>query len=81
MWSAGAVIRGIYLSIDGGSETAERQAAIYSAAGGIRPDRVVPVSLDAGTDTAFIKRYVQTATRMFPRALLHFEDFEATPPT
>jgi malate dehydrogenase (oxaloacetate-decarboxylating) len=65
----------IIVCSDGSIQTAERLAATYSVAAGIRPDRVVPVSLDAGTDTAFIKRYVETATRMFPRALLHFEDF------
>src|SRR5262245_20437312 len=72
--------------------------AVYSAAAGIDPDRVIPVSLDVGTDRgsllndplyvgnrhsrvrgerydAFIDSYVKTATKLFPNALLHFEDF------
>jgi malate dehydrogenase (oxaloacetate-decarboxylating) len=72
--------------------------AVYTAAAGINPDRVIPVMLDVGTDResllndpryvgnrhgrvrgarydALIEAYVQTATRLFPNALLHFEDF------
>lgn len=72
--------------------------AVYTAAAGIDPDRVIPVMLDVGTDResllndpmyvgnrhsrvrgeeydALIKAYVETASRMFPNALLHFEDF------
>jgi malate dehydrogenase (oxaloacetate-decarboxylating) len=72
--------------------------AVYTAAAGINPDRVIPVMLDVGTDResllndplyvgnrhgrvrgsrydALIDAYVQTATRLFPNALLHFEDF------
>jgi malate dehydrogenase (oxaloacetate-decarboxylating) len=72
--------------------------AVYTAAAGIDPDRVIPVMLDVGTDResllndpmyvgnrhsrvrgerydAMIKAYVETASRLFPRALLHFEDF------
>lgn len=72
--------------------------AVYTAAAGIDPDRVIPVMLDVGTDResllndplyvgnrhsrvrgkeydAFIAAYVETATRLFPKALLHFEDF------
>jgi malate dehydrogenase (oxaloacetate-decarboxylating) len=72
--------------------------AIYTAAGGIHPSRVIPVMLDVGTDResllndpvyvgnrhgrvrgerydALVGAYVQTASRLFPHALLHFEDF------
>src|ERR1700733_9871351 len=72
--------------------------AVYTAAAGIDPDRVIPVMLDVGTDREsllndplyvgnrhsrvrgerydeLIKTYIETATRLFPNALLHFEDF------
>jgi malate dehydrogenase (oxaloacetate-decarboxylating) len=72
--------------------------AVYTAAAGIDPDRVIPVMLDVGTDREsllndplyvgnrhsrvrgerydeLIKAYVGTASRLFPNALLHFEDF------
>jgi malate dehydrogenase (oxaloacetate-decarboxylating) len=72
--------------------------AVYTAAAGIHPDRVVPVMLDVGTDREsllndplyvgyrhsrvrgerydeLIAAYVETASRLFPNALLHFEDF------
>jgi malate dehydrogenase (oxaloacetate-decarboxylating) len=72
--------------------------AVYTAAAGIDPDRVIPVMLDVGTDResllndplyvglrhsrvrgerydALINAYVETASRLFPNALLHFEDF------
>ncbi|HWG25307.1 NAD-dependent malic enzyme [Actinospica sp.] len=82
----------------GGIEIAIGKLAIYTAAAGIDPRRVIPVSLDVGTDNeallndplylgnrharvrgaaydAFVKKYLETASRMFPNALLHFEDF------
>lgn len=72
--------------------------AVYTAAAGIDPDRVIPVMLDVGTDResllndpfyvgdrhsrvrgerydALIAAYVDVASRLFPHALLHFEDF------
>jgi malate dehydrogenase (oxaloacetate-decarboxylating) len=82
----------------GGIEIAVGKLAVYTAAAGIDPRRVIAVSLDVGTDNeallndplylgnrharvrsgaydAFIERYLQTASSMFPEALLHFEDF------
>src|SRR5689334_22312382 len=72
--------------------------AIYTAAAGIHPGRVIPVMLDVGTDRRsllddavyvgnrhervrgerydeFVAAYVEAASRLFPHALLHFEDF------
>jgi malate dehydrogenase (oxaloacetate-decarboxylating) len=72
--------------------------AVYTAAAGVHPDRVIPVMLDVGTDREsllndplyvgnrhsrvrgkrydkLIAAYVETASRLFPNALLHFEDF------
>jgi malate dehydrogenase (oxaloacetate-decarboxylating) len=75
--------------------------AVYTAAAGIDPDRVIAVSLDVGTDRetllndplyignrhsrvrgerydALVAAYVEAATKLFPNALLHFEDFGAS---
>jgi malate dehydrogenase (oxaloacetate-decarboxylating) len=72
--------------------------AVYAAAAGVDPNRVIPVMLDAGTDNqallndpvyvgnrharvrddrydALIAAYVDCAHRLFPKALLHWEDF------
>lgn len=82
----------------GGIEVSIGKLAIYTAAGGIDPARVIPVMLDVGTNRenllndpmyignrharirgerydAFIDAYVKTATRLFPNALLQWEDF------
>jgi malate dehydrogenase (oxaloacetate-decarboxylating) len=84
----------------GGIQISVGKLAVYSAAAGIDPRRVIPVSLDVGTDNegllndplylgnrharvrgaaydAFIGKYLQVASRLFPGALLHFEDFGA----
>jgi malate dehydrogenase (oxaloacetate-decarboxylating) len=84
----------------GGIEIAVGKLEVYTAAAGIDPRRVIPVSLDVGTNNegllndpmylgnrharvrgaaydAFIQKYLQTASSMFPAALLHFEDFGA----
>ena len=82
----------------GGIEVSIGKLAIYTAAGGIDPTRVIPVMLDVGTNRqnlladptyignrhprirgerydAFIDAYVKTVTRLFPSALLQWEDF------
>jgi malate dehydrogenase (oxaloacetate-decarboxylating) len=82
----------------GGIEISIGKLAIYTAAGGIDPTRVIPVMLDVGTNRDslladpmypgnrhsrvrgerydhFIDAYVQAATKMFPNAVLQWEDF------
>ncbi len=82
----------------GGIDISVGKLAVYTAAAGIDPARVIPVMLDVGTNResllndpfylgnrharvrgerydAFIEAYVQTATKLFPNALLHWEDF------
>jgi malate dehydrogenase (oxaloacetate-decarboxylating) len=84
----------------GGIQIAVGKLAVYTAAAGIDPRRVIPVSLDVGTDNegllndplylgnrharvrgaaydAFIRKYLEVASSLFPGALLHFEDFGA----
>jgi malate dehydrogenase (oxaloacetate-decarboxylating) len=84
----------------GGIQISAGKLAVYTAAAGINPRRVIPVSLDVGTDNerllndplylgnrharargeaydAFIKKYLEAASALFPGALLHFEDFGA----
>ncbi|MFG3022684.1 NAD-dependent malic enzyme [Streptomyces sp. NPDC048254] len=81
-----------------GTDISIGKLAVYTAAAGIDPDRVIAVNLDVGTDNEqllnnpsylgnrharvsgrryddFIARYLQTASELFPNALLHFEDF------
>ncbi|MEE1833081.1 NAD-dependent malic enzyme [Streptomyces sp. SP17KL33] len=82
----------------GGIQISVGKLAVYTAAAGVDPRRVIPVSLDVGTDReallndplylgtrhprvrgadydAFIEKYLETVSSMFPGALLHFEDF------
>ena len=82
----------------GGIEIAIGKLAIYIAAAGIHPRRVIPVVLDMGTDNLallndemyignrharvrdqryddLIDAYVTTSTKLFPNAMLHWEDF------
>ncbi len=82
----------------GGIEVAIGKLAIYTAAGGVDPTRVIPVMLDVGTNRenlrddptyignrharirgerydAFIEAYVNAVTKLFPHALLQWEDF------
>ncbi len=81
-----------------GTDISIGKLAVYTAAAGIDPDRVIAVNLDVGTDNelllnsprylgnrharisderydAFIAIYLSTAAKLFPNALLHFEDF------
>jgi malate dehydrogenase (oxaloacetate-decarboxylating) len=81
----------------GGIEVSIGKLAIYTAAGGIDPTRVIPVMLDVGTNRAsllddpmyignrhgrirgerydnFIDSYIRTVTKLFPNALLQWED-------
>jgi malate dehydrogenase (oxaloacetate-decarboxylating) len=83
----------------GGIEVSIGKLAIYTAAGGVDPTRVIPVMLDVGTNResllddsmyignrhprirgerydAFIDAYVTAVTKLFPNALLQWEDFE-----
>ena len=80
-----------------GMNIAVGKLAVYTAAAGVHPDRVIAVMLDAGTDNeallddpvyvgnrhrrvrgerydALIAAYVECASRLFPDALLHWED-------
>ena len=82
----------------GGIEISIGKLAIYTAAGGIDPARVIPVMLDVGTNRdslladpmypgnrharvrgerydAFIEAYVKATVKLFPNALLQWEDF------
>ncbi|MDO5640838.1 MAG: NAD-dependent malic enzyme [Paracoccus sp. (in: a-proteobacteria)] len=81
-----------------GTDISVGKLAVYTAAAGIDPARVVAVNLDVGTDNEqllndpaylgnrharitgkryddLIDTYLATASKMFPKALLHFEDF------
>jgi len=84
----------------GGIDIAVGKLAVYTAAAGVDPARVIPVMLDAGTNREsllndplyvgyrharvrgsrydeFVDRYVRVASRLFPGAILHWEDFGA----
>jgi malate dehydrogenase (oxaloacetate-decarboxylating) len=84
----------------GGIAIALGKLALYVAAAGLHPNRIIPAVLDTGTENKallddplyvgkrhprvrgsrydeLIDAYVATATAMFPRAMLHWEDFGA----
>ncbi|MCI1747098.1 MAG: NAD-dependent malic enzyme [Acidipropionibacterium sp.] len=84
----------------GGVAITVGKLAVYTAAAGIHPHRVLPVVLDTGTDNLrllnddtylgarharvrgeqydeFIERFVTTAHELYPRAMIHWEDFGA----
>jgi malate dehydrogenase (oxaloacetate-decarboxylating) len=84
----------------GGIEISIGKLAVYTAAAGLHPRRVIPVVLDMGTDNLallademylgnrharvrdhryddLIEAYVTAATKLFPHAMLHWEDFGA----
>jgi len=84
----------------GGIDIAIGKLAVYIAAAGLHPRRVIPVVLDMGTDNLrllnnemyignrharvrdqryddLIDAYVTAASKLFPHAMLHWEDFGA----
>ncbi|MDN5569779.1 MAG: NAD-dependent malic enzyme [Propionibacteriaceae bacterium] len=84
----------------GGVQICLGKKSLYTAAGGVDPDRMIPVVLDVGTDNlqllnddlylglrqarirgerydAFIASFVEAATKVFPHAMIHWEDFGA----
>ena len=85
----------------GGIEISVGKLAVYTAAAGIHPHRVIPVVLDTGTDNLallndemylgarharvrdarydeLIDAYVTACQKLFPHAMLHWEDFGAS---
>lgn len=85
----------------GGIRIAIGKLAVYTAAAGIHPLRVMPIVLDPGTDNMallnddgylglrhprvrgeaydeFVEKFVTTAARLYPRALIHWEDLGAS---
>ena len=81
----------------GGIEISIGKLAVYTAAAGVHPRRVIPVVLDVGTDNlsllndemylgyrharvrderydVLIDAYVTAARKLFPHAMLHWED-------
>jgi malate dehydrogenase (oxaloacetate-decarboxylating) len=85
----------------GGIDISIGKLAVYTAAAGLHPRRVIPVVLDMGTDNLallnnemyignrharvrdqryddLIDAYVTVASKLFPHAMLHWEDFGAS---
>ncbi len=85
----------------GGIEISIGKLAVYTAAAGLHPRRVLPVVLDMGTDNLrllnddmylgerharvrdarydeLIDAYITAVGKLFPTAMLHWEDFGAT---
>jgi malate dehydrogenase (oxaloacetate-decarboxylating) len=85
----------------GGIDISIGKLAVYTAAAGVDPHRVLPVVLDVGTDNEtllndpyyagnrhgrvrgqayddFVDAYAQAARKLFPSAVLHWEDFGST---
>jgi malate dehydrogenase (oxaloacetate-decarboxylating) len=85
----------------GGIDISIGKLAVYIAAAGLHPRRVIPVVLDMGTDNLrllndemyignrharvrderydeLIDEYVTAASKLFPHAMLHWEDFGAS---
>jgi malate dehydrogenase (oxaloacetate-decarboxylating) len=85
----------------GGIDISIGKLAVYIAAAGFHPRRVIPVVLDMGTDNLrllndemyignrharvrderydeLIDAYVAAASKLFPHAMLHWEDFGAS---
>lgn len=84
----------------GGINISIGKLALYTAAAGINPNRVIPVVLDMGTNREslledplyvgnrhkrisgeeyddFISVFVNVVTNLFPKSLLHWEDFSS----
>ncbi|WP_027586448.1 NAD-dependent malic enzyme [Acidipropionibacterium thoenii] len=84
----------------GGVAITVGKLAVYTAAAGVHPHRVMPVVLDTGTDNLkllndeaylgarharvrgeryddFIEEFVTTAHKLYPKAMIHWEDFGA----